>query len=58
MFIAVISLFMYDTVYTHTHTHTLGVIGVGSPEGARGRGRSAAAPDAVPGRLRTPIAAS
>ena len=37
---------------------TLGVIGVGSPEGARGRGRWAAAPDAIPGRLRTPIAAS
>jgi len=37
---------------------TLGVIGVGSPEDGRERGRSAAAPGAVPGRRRTPIAAS
>jgi len=31
---------------------------VGSPDGAGGRGRSAAAPDAILGRLRTPVAAS
>jgi len=33
-------------------------VGVGSPEGARGRGLSAAAPDAILGHLRTPVAAS
>ena len=37
---------------------TLCVIGVGSPEGAPGRGDRQRPPDAVPGRLRTPTAAS
>jgi len=37
---------------------TLGVIGVGSPEGAWGRGDQQRPPDAFPGRLRTAIASS
>jgi len=37
---------------------TLGMIGVGSPDGARGRGDRQRPPDAFPGRLRTAIASS
>ena len=37
---------------------TLGVIGVGSPEDGRERGAIGGGPGAVPGRRRTPIAAS